>query len=116
MNRNECIFCRIADGDLPATVVHEDEHAVAFRDLDPKAPTHLLVIPRRHIGSAADLTDADADLAGHLLVVAAEVARSEGVEDSGYRLVTNIGSDGGQSVPHLHVHLLGGRTMTWPPG
>jgi histidine triad (HIT) family protein len=115
-DRGACLFCRIADGDLPATRLHEDDLVVAFRDIAPDAPTHVLVIPRAHIRSAADLGDADGALLGRLFAVAAEVARTEGVADAGYRLVTNIGDQGGQSVHHLHVHLLGGRRMGWPPG
>ncbi len=116
MQRSSCIFCRIADGDLPANRVHEDDEIVAFHDLSPQAPTHILVIPRRHIVSAEELTGDDAALAGRLLLVAGGLARSEGIAEGGYRLVTNVGTDGGQSVPHLHLHLLGGRAMGWPPG
>ncbi|MBX3029805.1 MAG: histidine triad nucleotide-binding protein [Chloroflexi bacterium] len=112
----ECLFCRIAAGEIPATLVHEDEQVLAFRDIAPRAPTHILLIPRDHIRSAAELTDAHAPLVGHLFAVAAQVARDQGVAEAGYRLVTNIGSGGGQTVDHLHVHLLGGRPMTWPPG
>jgi histidine triad (HIT) family protein len=112
----DCLFCRIAAGSIPADIVHTDDSVVAFRDIAPQAPTHVLLIPRDHIGSAADLSDADATLVGHLFGVAADIARSEGIADSGYRVVTNVGADGGQSVEHLHLHLLGGRSMTWPPG
>ena len=112
----DCLFCRIVAGDIPADVVHRDDTSLAFRDIAPKAPTHLLVIPIRHIGSVAELTDADAELGGHLLAVTAELARREGVDRSGYRVVTNVGDDAGQSVHHLHLHLLAGRPMSWPPG
>ena len=115
-DRQSCLFCRIADGDVPSTRVHEDELVVAFRDIAPQAPTHILLIPRTHIASAADLGDADAALLGRLFAVAADLARSEGVADAGYRLVSNVGDAGGQSVPHLHLHLLGGRPLHWPPG
>lgn len=110
-----CLFCRIVAGEIPSTRVHEDDEILAFRDIDPKAPTHILVIPRRHIASVAALGPSDAELAGRLLVVAAEVAGEEGLE-RGWRVVSNVGEEGGQSVPHLHLHLLGGRPLSWPPG
>ncbi|NDJ79238.1 MAG: histidine triad nucleotide-binding protein [Chloroflexi bacterium] len=112
----DCIFCRIVAGDAPADIVYEDDIAVAFRDIKPAAPTHILVIPREHIAGPLDLDDENAPIAGHVLAVAAQVAHQEGLADDGYRLVTNQGRNGGQSVFHLHVHLLGGRRMTWPPG
>ena len=111
-----CLFCAIAAGEVPATVVHADDAVVAFRDINPQAPTHLLVIPREHIGSAAELTAAHDAVWGRMVRVAQELARAEGVDRGGYRLVTNIGRNGGQTVEHLHLHLLGGRPMTWPPG
>lgn len=111
-----CLFCRIASGELPAKVVREDETTLAFRDIDPKAPTHVLVIPRRHIGSVNDLTRNDAALIGQLFLAAREIAEQDGVSESGYRLVMNTGADAGQSVAHIHLHLLGGRHMSWPPG
>jgi histidine triad (HIT) family protein len=113
---NDCLFCRIAAGKIPADIVEQDDQVICFRDVSPKAPTHLLLIPRRHIASAADLSADHADLLGRLFEMAARVARSEGVADSGYRLVTNSGPAAGQSVPHLHFHLLGGRSLGWPPG
>jgi histidine triad (HIT) family protein len=112
----DCLFCRIVAGEIPVAKVHEDDLIVAIRDLHPVAPVHLLLMPRAHIGSALDLTEADAPIAGRLLAVAAALARSEGIADAGYRLVVNAGADGGQTVGHLHVHLLGGRAMRWPPG
>ncbi len=112
----DCLFCRIASGEVPATLVHDDELVLAFRDIAPRAPTHVLLITRRHIASAADLTEADGPLLGRLFAVAATLARTEGIEEAGYRLVTNIGDWGGQTVHHLHLHLLGGRSMGWPPG
>lgn len=112
----DCLFCGIAAGRIPASIVHDDDQVLAFRDITPRAPTHLLLIPHRHIASALELTDADGPLLGRLFAVAADLARSEGVADGGYRLVTNIGSWGGQTVHHLHLHLLGGRPLTWPPG
>ena len=111
----DCLFCRIAAGEIPSTKLHEDAQVLAIRDINPQAPTHVLVIPVAHVASAADLTDADGPLLGRLFAVAADIARSEGL-DGGWRLVTNVGPDGGQSVDHLHLHLLGGRRMTWPPG
>jgi len=109
-----CIFCRIGDGTIPATLVASNPHGVAFRDLHPQAPSHLLVIPRRHVASLAEATDA-AEL-GALMLLAAEVARLEGLAETGYRVVANTGNDGGQTVHHLHLHVLGGRAMHWPPG
>ena len=111
-----CLFCRIAAGTIPSDRVHDDDLVIAFRDIAPRAPTHILLIPRRHIASAADLTEADAPLLGRLFAVAAEIARSEGIADGGYRLVSNVGRWGGQTVDHLHVHLMGGRAFDWPPG
>ena len=112
----DCLFCRIAAGSIPSDRLHEDELVVAFRDIAPRAPTHILLIPRRHIGSAAELTEADGPLLGRLFGVAADLARSERIADGGYRLVSNVGRWGGQTVDHLHVHLMGGRPFDWPPG
>ena len=108
------IFQKIIDKEIPADIVYEDEQALAFRDINPAAPTHVLVIPRKPIAKVADMEGGDKELLGHLLRVASEVARREGLED--YRLVTNNGEGAGQSVFHLHVHLLGGRALGWPPG
>ena len=113
---SDCLFCKIAEGDIPADIVHRDEDVIAFRDIDPKAPVHILLIPHRHVPSLADAGDADRDLLGKILRVAADLAVREGIDDGGWRVVTNRGSDGGQSVFHLHFHLLGGRPMGWPPG
>jgi len=110
------IFARIISGEIPADKVYEDEHVVAFRDISPQAPVHVLVVPRKALVSVADAGDDDALLLGRVLLAAAQVARQLGLEEAGYRLVTNVGADGGQSVPHLHVHVLGGRQMVWPPG
>ena len=112
----DCLFCRIAAGSIPAEVLHEDDLVVAFRDIAPRAPAHILVIPRRHIASAAELTEADGPLLGRLFGVAADLARSEGIAGGGYRLVSNVGRWGGQTVDHLHFHLMGGRAFEWPPG
>ncbi|HEV3124178.1 MAG TPA: histidine triad nucleotide-binding protein [Candidatus Dormibacteraeota bacterium] len=111
-----CIFCAIAEGSLPATIVHADDDVVAFRDINPQAPVHVLVIPREHIVSAAELTPAQDPLWARLLHVAQAIAKDEGLDGQGYRLVTNVGFGGGQTVTHLHLHVLGGRFMTWPPG
>jgi histidine triad (HIT) family protein len=110
-----CLFCGIAAGEIPATIVHETARTVAFRDLNPGAPTHVLVVPRDHYANAAELAEADPAYAGEVLAAAAAVARQEGLT-GGYRLVANTGSDAGQTVDHLHVHVLGGRQMGWPPG
>jgi histidine triad (HIT) family protein len=111
---DNCLFCKIASGQIPSNKVAETETAIAFRDIDPKAPTHVLVIPREHLASLADVSDAA--LLGELLSFAASVARAEGLDEPGYRVVINNGRDGGQTVAHLHLHVLGGRHMTWPPG
>ncbi len=111
----KCIFCRIAAKEIPAEIVWEDEDVMAFRDIDPVAPTHALVIPKRHIQSTLDLTESDAGLLLHLFRAMSEVARSEGVEKSGIRILTNVGPDAGQDVLHMHFHVLGGERMGWPP-
>lgn len=111
-----CVFCRIASGEIPSAIVHKDADVVAFRDLSPQAPTHILIIPVRHVGSLHDATIADTALLGQLMLVARALAEKEGIATSGYRVVSNSGPDGGQSVFHLHLHLLGGRPMAWPPG
>lgn len=113
---DECLFCRIVRGEIPSTKVQEDDLVVAFRDIAPRAPTHILVVPREHIVSAADLDGSHGPLLGRLFGVAAELARAEGIADDGYRIVTNVGRWGGQTVDHLHFHLLGGRRFEWPPG
>jgi histidine triad (HIT) family protein len=111
-----CLFCRIVAGELASTPVHDDDLVVAIRDINPKAPTHILLMPRAHIASADDVTAVHGELLGRIFEVAAQLARSEGVAEDGYRIVTNVGRNGGQSVDHLHFHLLGGRRFTWPPG
>lgn len=110
-----CTFCRIASGDIPAKLALEHEDVVAFADLNPQRKFHFLVIPRRHVARLSDLREADAALAGRLVLAAAELARRESFSDSGYRLVMNCNEDGGQSVFHVHLHLLGGGKMGWPP-
>lgn len=111
-----CVFCAIAAHEMPATYVHEDDTVFAIRDNNPQAPVHVLVLPREHIESAAQLTSDHSDLWGRMLQVAQDVTRADGIAGSGYRLVVNTGRQGGQTVGHLHIHVLGGRQMTWPPG
>lgn len=111
-----CIFCRIARGETPAEILYQDDLVTAFRDIHPQAPTHLQIIPNRHIPAVADVTPADAELLGRMITVANHLAVQEGIAQSGYRLVINTGPQAGQSVNHLHLHLLGGRRMGWPPG
>ncbi len=110
-----CLFCRIVAGEIPADIIHEDDLVLAFRDINPQAPTHVLVIPKHHIDSAADIGPTDGDLLARLWATIADVADREGLS-RGWRVVTNVGRDAGQSVEHLHLHLLGGRPMAWPPG
>jgi len=111
----DCLFCGIVAGEVPSDRVHEDDDVIAFRDIAPRAPTHVLVIPRRHIPDAHALTESDGDLLAKLFTAVRQVADAEGLEN-GYRVVTNIGPESGQTVFHLHLHLLGGRPMAWPPG
>jgi histidine triad (HIT) family protein len=110
------IFSKIIAREIPAQIVFEDDRCLAFRDIDPKAPTHILVIPKKEIPRLALAQETDEALLGHLLFVAAQIAKTEGLHDSGFRIAINNGPDGGETVPHLHVHLLGGRPMEWPPG
>jgi histidine triad (HIT) family protein len=114
--RADCLFCRIVKAEIPAQVVADDDLVLAFHDIAPRSPTHVLVIPKVHIGSAADLTEADGPLLGRMFATLAEVARESGIDEQGYRIVTNVGRWGGQSVEHLHLHLMGGRAFDWPPG
>jgi histidine triad (HIT) family protein len=116
MTDPSCLFCKIIAGDIPADRVHEDDLVVAINDINPMAPVHQLLMPRRHIASAAELSEGDGPLLGRLFAVAADLAARAGLPDGGYRLVTNVGADAGQSVLHLHLHLLGGRRFSWPPG
>ena len=116
MAAQDCIFCKIASGDMDSDLVYEDEDCVAFRDINPQAPTHILVIPRKHLVGLAEAEAADGALLGKLLLVAAEIAGDEGLDESGYRVVVNWGRDAGMAVNHLHIHVLGGRPMSWPPG
>jgi histidine triad (HIT) family protein len=111
-----CAFCRIAAREAKADIVHSSDGVVAFRDIHPKAPTHILIIPRAHIHSAAEVAEDEPDVLAEIFQTAAHLAKSEGIDRSGWRLVTNVGPDAGQSVQHLHFHLLGGRGLAWPPG
>ena len=113
---NECLFCKIVRGEIPADKVYEDEHILVFRDIQPAAPVHLLAIPKDHITSVAQLGLENGDVVGYIFVQLARVAAGLGLADGGYRIVTNCGKDGGQTVGHLHFHLLGGRQLAWPPG
>ncbi|PYP75240.1 MAG: histidine triad nucleotide-binding protein [Gemmatimonadetes bacterium] len=111
---DSCLFCRIVRKEIPATVVYEDEHSLAFRDIDPKAPTHVLIIPKKHVPSLNEADDPET--IGRLLLVARSIAKDEGITADGYRTVLNTGANAGQTVFHIHVHLLGGRRLGWPPG
>jgi histidine triad (HIT) family protein len=112
----ECLFCQIAVREIEADVIHVSDNVVAFRDINPQAPTHILLIPKEHIESIADVKDRNADMLAEIFETAAHLAKAEGVDRTGWRLVSNVGADAGQTVHHLHFHLLGGRPMAWPPG
>ena len=111
---DDCLFCRIARGEIPAKLVAQNDHCIAFRDIDPRAPTHVLIVPREHVATLSDVTDPE--LVGRMALLAAEIAEREGIAASGYRTVMNTNADAGQTVFHLHMHLLGGRQFRWPPG
>ncbi|MCU4183922.1 histidine triad nucleotide-binding protein [Acidiferrimicrobium sp. IK] len=113
---DDCLFCKILAGEVPSSEVHSTGGTYAFRDINPQAPTHVLVIPRRHIANAGDLGAGDGGVLAEMITTAQAVAASEGIAESGYRLVFNVGDDAGNLVPHLHLHVLGGRPMGWPPG
>ena len=112
----DCLFCKIRDGGIPSDKIYENDDILAFRDVNPQAPTHILIVPRKHIASVNDLEDEDANIMGKMLLAAQDIAGFEGVAANGYRLVVNCNADAGQTVFHIHMHLLGGRNMTWPPG
>ena len=116
MSNNDCLFCKIAAGDIPAKVVHETDEVIAFRDINPQAPTHVLIIPKRHIATINDLDEGDLETVGRLYLAAGEIAAAEGIAEPGYRAVMNCNAAAGQTVFHLHLHLLGGRDLGWPPG
>jgi histidine triad (HIT) family protein len=111
-----CVFCRIASGEVAARLAYQDDTVVAFHDANPQAPSHLLIIPRKHIASVCDISDGDEPLVGHIVRIAAQLATEQGLAGRGFRLVANCGPEAGQSVDHMHFHLLGGRPMRWPPG
>lgn len=113
---SDCIFCKIASKEIPADIVYEDEHLVVFKDVKPVAPDHLLLIPKKHFSSPLDLGEEDIETAGRLMVTAARIAREMGFDEKGFRVVCNCGRDGGQTVKHIHYHLLAGRALQWPPG
>ncbi|MGD0861425.1 MAG: histidine triad nucleotide-binding protein [Candidatus Limnocylindrales bacterium] len=113
---SDCLFCRIIAGELPAAQVYSDDSVVAIRDIAPQAPTHILLLSRKHIASVGQVGEEDSDLIARICTVGAELAKREGIAQDGYRLVVNVGRNGGQTVDHMHVHLLGGRPMAWPPG
>ena len=112
----DCLFCKIIAGEIPAKIVHEDELSIAFEDVNPQAPTHILIIPRKHLAGLNDAAAEDAPLLGHLHIVAAKLAKEKGIAEGGYRTLFNTGRGAGQTVFHLHLHLLGGRNFSWPPG
>lgn len=112
----DCLFCKIRDGEIPGDVVFENDDILAFRDVNPQAPTHVLIVPRKHIATINDLQDEDADVMGKMVLAAQDIAGYEGIAEDGYRLVVNCNAKAGQTVFHIHMHLLGGRNMTWPPG
>jgi len=113
---HECVFCLISDGKIPSAIVYEDEELIAFKDINPEAPVHILIVPRKHIPSLAELSDNDMSLISKIYIVAKKLAKDFLIIDKGFRIVANCGKDGGQSVNHLHFHLLGGRALQWPPG
>lgn len=113
---SECLFCRLANGEIPSDIVYENDEVIAFRDQNPQAPTHVLVIPRKHISTVNDLTAEDKNVVGEMLLAAKAVAAQDGIAEDGYRLILNCNEGAGQSVFHIHLHVLGGRVMSWPPG
>ena len=112
----DCIFCKIIAGDIPADIVYQNDHVVAFRDVNPQAPTHVLIIPKQHISTINDLQTEDAECVGQMYLAAKQIAKDEGIDESGYRAVMNCNAGAGQTVFHIHLHILGGRGMSWPPG
>lgn len=111
-----CIFCKIINGEIPSEKIYEDDLVLSFKDISPGAPVHVLIIPKKHISSINDLTEEDSNIIAHVFMVAKEITKKLGIADTGYRIVSNTGKDGGQTVPHVHFHLLGGRSLNWPPG
>lgn len=113
---DNCLFCKIINGEITATKIYENEHIIAFNDIDPKAPVHILVIPKKHIRSINELNSSDINLAGEIILAAKKIAKDQGVDSKGFRVVFNTNDDGGQTVYHIHMHIMGGRQMQWPPG
>ncbi len=111
----DCVFCKIVEKEIPSEIIYEDERVIAFEDLNPEAPTHFLVIPKKHISSTWELEKEDSELIGHIIYIGSKIAREKGLEE-GYRIVNNCGEQGGQTVDHIHFHILGGRNLQWPPG
>ncbi|WP_415905292.1 histidine triad nucleotide-binding protein [Neptuniibacter sp. QD48_55] len=111
----DCLFCKIINKEIPAEIIYEDEHVIAFNDISPQAPTHALIIPRKHIATLNDISAEDTEVVGHMVKTASTIAKQLGIDESGYRTVFNCNSDGGQTVYHIHLHLLGGKPMGWPP-
>lgn len=116
MGNSDCLFCRISAGELDAELIYETDTVIGFRDINPQAPTHVLIVPRRHISTIDDLGETDAEIVGKLFLAARDIGRQEGVTDAGYRTVMNCNAAAGQTVFHIHLHLLGGRDLSWPPG
>ncbi len=112
----DCLFCKIVAGDIPSVKVYEDDKVYAFNDIEPQAPTHIIIVPKMHISSSNELTDDNAEVIGHIFTVAAKIAKEKGFAEKGWRIVNNCGEDGGQTVGHIHFHLLAGRNLGWPPG
>lgn len=112
----DCLFCKIASKEIPSSIVFEDDRVVAFKDINPAAPVHILIIPKVHIQSVLDIGESNSEIVAYIFEVAAKIAREQGLAEKGFRIVANTGMDGGQTVPHLHYHLLGGRSLQWPPG
>ncbi|WP_195510252.1 histidine triad nucleotide-binding protein [Clostridium tyrobutyricum] len=112
----DCIFCKIINGEIPSQKIYEDELVLSFKDISPGAPVHVLIIPKKHIGSINVLTEEDSKIIAHIFLIAKDIAKKLGIDEQGYRIVSNTGEDGGQTVPHVHFHLLGGRSLNWPPG
>ncbi len=113
---SDCIFCKIANKEIPSSIVYEDDKVIAFNDLDPKAPIHVLIIPKKHYTSAMDINDENSKIIGSIFSAASKIAKKLGIDKNGFRIVNNCGTDGGQTVGHIHFHLLGGRNLGWPPG
>ena len=116
IDMSDCLFCKIVSGEIPCDKIYENDKLIAFRDIDPKAPTHILIIPKKHIRSINELDIIDQNLAGEILLTAKEIAKIENIKSSGYRTIFNTNSDGGQTVYHIHMHVMGGRQLHWPPG